>query len=346
MRWVLSSVIASAALLLGASARGAEGNRGGPGPSSGPSGGGPQGASFGETEQIGADVRAREQQAGTEIRAKKPWEVQGIWETHHMVRQDDLAGYGVNKTVNVGFLYARYNFTPYDRVWIRGGMYQRFMADEQETGFRADDLVGAYTRTIPLPERFSLRITPQLSAPTSFVSQKEGLITEGRLTLRLDERIDRFTFTARTYGAIHIMKYTSAEGGSANPKWLWIADLGVEYSIPYIEVLDLGVSVTNQYLWLYETGYVQNAPNSQRYGAVEDRNYGLSQPVQQSYGAEAYLRYRAPELAGVKADLTLSYAQGDPSLGYTSALHDGARHVYPLFWRHTSTVYAALSATY
>ena len=150
----------------------------------------------------------------------------------------------------------------------------------------------------------------------------------------------------RTYGAGHWMRYTSAEGGSANPKWLWVASLGVEYQIPYVNVITLGTSITNQYLWLYETGYVATAPNSTRLGIAQDPNYGFNQPVQQAYGWEIYARYLAPELAGVKSDLTLAYAQGDPSLGFTSALHDGARQVYPLFWRHTSTVYAALSVAY
>ena len=41
-----------------------------------------------------------------------------------------------------------------------------------------------------------------------------------------------------------------------------------------------------------------------------------------------------------------SYAEGDPTLGYTSVLHDGARHLYFGFNRHVSEFYAALTARY
>jgi hypothetical protein len=307
------------------------------------------GGSFGggsESDHVDADHRARETEEGEERARKKKWEIEGVWETHMLVRQSDVEGAAPNRTVNVGFLYLRFDFTKYDRVWARGGVFQRFMSDAQETGFRADDAVGAYTRFIPLPERFSIRLTGQLSAPTSFLSQKEGLITESRITASVDKKLSRFQFTFRTYGAYHFMRYTSAEGGNPNPRVLWVSLLGAEYQIPYLDWLYLGVSATNMYLWLYRPQDAANNPASQRFGWSEDPYFGESQPVQQAYGAEAYLRAVMPDLAGVRSDLTVSYTQGDPSLGYTSALHDGARHVYPFFWRRSSTVYAALSVAY
>jgi len=336
MRWH-STFAAFAVLLAAGSARAQQ-----DGPGEGPSGG--FGAS--ESEHMDVDSHVRESQRPGEKADQKKWEVEGVWETHRMVRQEDVEGYADNKTVNVAFLYLRYDFTKYDRVWLRGGMYERFMSDQTESGFRADDTVAAYTRTVPLPEKFTFKATGQLSAPTSFISQKEGLITEPRITVSLEKKLGRFTLQARTFGGVHWMRYTTAEGGNPNPKWLWVASVGAEYKVPLVEMLSLGISATNQYLWLYEPGYNANAPNSERYGVATDPNYGNKQPVQQAYGLEAYARYTMPDFVGIKSDLTVSYAQGDPSLGFTSALHDGSRHVYPLFWRHTSTVYAALSVAY
>lgn len=345
MRWIAAAATASV-LLCGSAALaqesrwGAEGQRGGAGPG-GAISGGPTGG-----ETIGADIHRRETQAGIEGEKTKPWQVEAIWETHRLVRQEDL-GTPRNKLINAAFFYGRYDFTKYDEIWLRAGIIERFVGDEGESGFRADDIVGAYARAVPLPEKFSLRLTGQLSAPTSYASQKESLITEPRLTIYADNKsIDRFTFMARTFGSLHVTRYTSAEGGSANPKWTWAAGIGAEYRIHYIDVLTLGASLTNVYMWLYEPGYNASASQSARYGVSQDPNYGFDQPVQQSYSAEIYLRYKAPDIYDVHSDLTVAYAQGDPSIGFTSALHDGSRRVYPFFWRESSAVYATLSIAY
>jgi hypothetical protein len=344
MRFSIVCLATIAGFLLAGSALAAEGNRGGEGP--GNSGGGPTGGLGGQAEHADADMHARESRVVGKEGERKKWQLEAVWETHRMIRQEDVEGYAVNKTVNAAFLYARYDITKNNRLWLRGGVYERFISDDEETGFRTDDLVAAYRRLFPLPQKFTASATFQLSAPTSFASQKEGLITEPRLTLGVDKEIGPLTVIFRTYGAVHWMRYTTAQGGAANPKWVYLASLGLELKIPYLEVITLGTSLTEAYSWLYEPGYVQNAPNSQRYGVSEDPNYGNKQPVQQSYGWEIYARYNAPVLAGFKSDLTVSYTQGDPTLGYTSALHDGSRHVYPLYWRQTSTVYAALSVAY
>ena len=326
MRWVAMIIAAAAVLVVGEARADTAYGRG-------------------ETEHVGADMHPAER--AEPGKTKKPWEVEAVWETHRLVRQNDLESDAVNKTVNVGFLYGRWDITKNNRVWVRGGFYQRFIADDQETGLRFDDAVAAYVRRVPLPEKFTFYAAAQLSAPASFDSQKESLITEPRVTLTLDKKLGRFLFVGKTYGGVHIMKYATAEGGNPNPRWIWVSMLAAEYNFPVVDMLTLGASVTNQYLWLYTPNYVSNAPNSQRYGVASDPRYdNEGQKVQQAYAAEVYLRYEIPELAGFKSNVTLSYAQGDPSLGYTSALHDGARHVYPLFWRHSSAVYGAFTVTY
>jgi hypothetical protein len=95
----------------------------------------------------------------------------------------------------------------------------------------------------------------------------------------------------------------------------------------YHHQLVIGGDVFNEYIWNYFS-------SSQG-----------SQPVQQSYGYEFYARYELPRYKDFKVDLTLAYAQGDPTLGYTSALHDGVQHLYG-FWRRSSQVYAVVDARY
>jgi hypothetical protein len=67
--------------------------------------------------------------------------------------------------------------------------------------------------------------------------------------------------------------------------------------------------------------------------------------MQQSYGGEIFVRYVMPEVSGFKSDFTLALAQGDPSLGYPSVLHDGVVHPY-LLYRDTAEVYFALEGRY
>ena len=52
-----------------------------------------------------------------------------------------------------------------------------------------------------------------------------------------------------------------------------------------------------------------------------------------------------PTFSGVKSDISLAYAQGDPTIGYTNFLHDGVGHAY-LGYRQTSEVYASLGMRY
>ncbi len=344
MRWIAGATVLAIALCT-QSVFAEEGNRGGDGPGSPESS---PGDAMGpaDVSDFDHDVDMHMRESGTDAttKRKKPWQVEGIWETHRLIRQNDLNGAAVNKTVNVGSLYGRYDITQYDRVWIRGGFYQRFLADETETGFRLDDVIASYVRRIPLPQKFTIRASFQASAPTSFASQKQGLITETRLVAAVEKKLDRFTFNFRTLGGLHFMKYATAEGGAANPKWLWVTSLGGEYNIPYVDILSVGMSATTAYRWSYQ-GYDAGQSSRESFGVTEDRNYP-SQPVQQSYAFEIYARCDLPEFMDTRSDLTIAYAQGDPSLGYTSALHDGSRQVYPFFWRQTSTVYAALSVSY
>ena len=330
----------SVASLLVAGVAGAAGGKNGPTGGGGASGGG---ASFGGKASGGGSAglsdTAEEGQNADNPQVKKKWQIYGVFETHRLVRQSDLGGDAPNKQFNFMYLYPSYDITPKDRVSMRAGFYQRFVADQGETGLRLDDTVFAYTRFIPLPEEFMLRVGGWFTAPTSFASKKAGIVTVPRLSLRLDKFFGRLGVKAITYGEYYVAKYRTAEGGSPNPQTHAAGLLEAEYRIPYIEKLFLGVSVATGYTWFYGV----DSPNA---GPTVGDSQFTKQPVQQSYGGEIFARYEFPKWEGLMTDLTLAYAQGDPTLGYTSALHDGARHLYAGFNRHVSEVYAALSARY
>ena len=139
-----------------------------------------------------------------------------------------------------------------------------------------------------------------------------------------------------------IDRFAEAEGGAANP----LANLGftlsAEVIMPFHEPLSIGASIQDAYVWFYQ---VQSSDsNVVSPGVVTDATYP-NQPVQQTYGGEVYARYTLPSLAGVKSDIQISLAQGDPDLGYTSYLHDGVGYMY-IFFRQSSEVYASFSVRY
>jgi hypothetical protein len=273
----------------------------------------------------------------------RPLELSGIFESHRLVRQSDLNGAAPNKEFNFLYLGIRYDLTDRDRLSLRGGVYQRFLVDDGESGFRADDLNFAYTRFIPLPQKVTLRLIGSALVPISYGSQKTSLVTAPRLTAAVDRRFGYLTLSARALGELYLSKYTTAEGGNANTKWRTAATLEGEFTMPFHEPLSIGASLYLQYSRPYN---VQNSGGGQaeRLGAEADNQFAR-QPVQEAYGGEAFVRYTFPELAGARSDLTVSFAQGDPTLGYTSVIHDGVGHGY-LFYRRTSEVYAALAVRY
>jgi hypothetical protein len=81
------------------------------------------------------------------------------------------------------------------------------------------------------------------------------------------------------------------------------------------------------------------------YGATPDPQFGTSQPVQQSYGGDVFVRYVLPDLSGFRSDIALTLANGDPTLGYPSVLNDGIQHPYLLYY-DTAEVYLALEGEY
>jgi hypothetical protein len=274
----------------------------------------------------------------------KRWEVGAAYELHGLIRQNDLNGAGSNKLLNFFYLFGHVDVTPRNRLSIRGGVYQRLIADGGETGFRMSDIVATYSRLVPLPWKLALRVKGSLTAPTSFESHKATLITAPTVGLQLDRRFGRFSVDAQLFGTVYIYEATTPTGGAnPNPKGSLGGLVEAEYDIPYLRGLTLGLDLFDEYVWYYDVANGGTA-NSQFTGTVADSTFA-SQPAQQVYGGEVFLRYSFPALVGIHTDLMVAYAQGDPTLGYTSVLHDGVAHVYP-FWRQTSEVYGVVSARY
>jgi hypothetical protein len=307
----------------------------GPGSSGGGSESGDSGVSPGERN---VDLIAR---AGA---TPKVWEVGATWETHRVIRQSESAG--ANKNLNVLAGYVRYDITDKDRIRLNAYLNQRFIADDGETGVRFDDLVLQYRRTIPLPEQFTMFALGQVTAPTSFDSQKSGLITAPRVTLSLEKLFGEYVTTSvRVGGTGYVTKYRSYEGGRPEPKFGLSAGADVEVAMPFHKPLSFGAGVGTSYSWFYQPNST-NDPNSQvqALGTTADTQF-TDQPIAQSYFGEVFARYILPNIVGVKSDVTIAAANGDPSLGSVSVLRDGVAK-FNLAYRQTAEVYGTLAIRY
>jgi len=259
-----------------------------------------------------------------------------------MIRQDDLESFGQDKVFNALGIFASYSLTDNDRIGLREFFIEHFIAIRgvRHPSRRRHRDVHPYAEA---PEDFRLGISFALSAPTSFTSQKEGLITAPSLAINLSKRIGRYVSLSARGGAVFFIdKYREAEGGDPNAEFRMNFGLDAEVAMPFHEQLSVGISATTSYLWLYNVA--SGDPSVVATGVTQDPTFS-TQPVQQSYGGEIYARYELPTLAGVKSDLALALAQGDPELGFTSELHEGIGYTY-LFFRQTSEVYATFTVRY
>lgn len=276
--------------------------------------------------------------------ADKPWEIGASFETHRMFIRNDLGGSANNKNLNYLYLYGRYEPTKNDALEIRSYFYQRFLADDGETGIRTDDVSLYYAHYIDLAEQWRARLYATATVPSSFTSMKMSLYSAPRLGGAVTWQRGPWTVQLIEYGEAYIVKYREMEGGNPNPKFHWGSILDAEYALPTPVVpVTVGVSAAMHRYWYYEVAHAQ-AADQPFYGAVQDPQFP-TQPVQGSYGYQFFARAELPKMAGVQSDFTLAYGQGDSTLGYTSVLHDGLAHYYA-FWRTNSQVYAALSLTY
>jgi len=352
----LGALLATAAASA-APTKGDTGGKGGTGPASSLSAGAAGSAESGgqvDTSQqaFGGKSTQNPDVTGKKREEEKPWEVAATFETHRLIRQDyNLEGAGPVKVFNVLFALAKYNITADDVVSLSGGGYQYFLADSGESGFRASDLSLAYAHIFELPEKFKLRTSGGATVPISYDSQLASNITSPFVSVSFSRRFGDLSLEARISGRYFWDKYTSANAlnatgsdgsGQPNVKWTTGGSLSAEYDMPFYRPLSAGLALTDSYVWFYNVGSAP--PNTTFMGATTNPTTD-GNPAQQSYGGEIFVRYTMPDLGGFKSDLTVALANGDPSLGYPSVLHDGVVHPY-LFYYNSAELYAALTGRY
>ncbi len=353
MRRVFSMALFATALSIatGAGASLSDKAKGGGGSSTG-------GGSTGNNGGVGPTHDAQDTLVGTDDeaearRAAKPWFVDGEFEYHHLIRQNDLGGDqgsegdAANRNFNYLLLTAGYDFSSKDRLTVMWGVYQRFLADPGESGIRSDDGVVAYTRAIPLGSTTTLRIQPRVTIPLSFASTVlAGMIISPRLSAYVDQRIGRWvTLSVLGYAEYYVMKYASYAGGAANPQTNLAALVTAEMDMPFLPALTAGITVFGARTTFYEVSNGMNYGTVAQYGTTPDPLVP-NQPANGSYGGEAYVRYDLPKfVTGLQTSLRAAYAEGDGTLGYQPLLHDGVGR-FDLFYRHYSELYFTLIARY
>jgi hypothetical protein len=360
---LLATSVASAAGAGAGSGAGQKGDTGGKG-GLGPEGSSAAGAA-GSAEQGGAVDTSQIQLSKSGVQnpdtvtnkptKEKPWEIGGGFETHHLLEGNFLTTDASAKTVNIYSIYGRYSVTDNDTISLGSGASQALQADPSETGFRLFDLTLAYTHRFELPEKFNLATSASLSAPISYYSQLASNITTPGIGLSLTRRFGDLFVGFNVRGSAYIDRYTSANSTTnsaspsgttgteaTNPKFALGGALTAEYTMPFHRPWSVGAMATDSYVWFYQVGAAPQ--DTQFYGATSNPTTD-GQPFQQSYSAEIFTRYVLPDLEGFKSDITLALANGDPSTGSLSVLHDGVVHPYLLFY-NSAEVYVALSGRY
>lgn len=355
-----TSVAAAAPQGGGAGQKGDTGGKGGIGPESSS-----QSGAQGAAEQGGTVDTSQTQfgKSGTnpdttqkKTEEEKPWEIVGGFETHHLLEQGYLTTPKENQTFNIYSLSGRYNITSNDTVSVGGGAVQYLQADPTEPGWRLFDIGLAYTHRFELPEKFNLATTGSLTLPISYASQLASNITTPTIAVTLSRKFGDLFVALNLRGSYFWDKYSSADSlgagqsgsvagqgaGQPNVEWAAGGALTAEYSMPFHRAWSVGALVSDSYIWLYDVG--QCPLQSQCMGATTYPTID-NQPFQQSYGGEIFTRYILPDLQGFKSDIMLALANGDPSLGYPSLMHDGVVHPYLLYY-NTAEVYVALSGRY
>lgn len=271
----------------------------------------------------------------------KPWELGTSFEHHQLIRQNDLGGAGENKLLNVFEGRFEYDVTPNDAIRVRAFLLDRFIADSGETGWRFDDAILSYTHYFQLPWQMVLKPGAWVTAPFSWTSQLHGYITDLRAYASLAKFFGKyFDVEPRIRGDWFVVRYNTSTGGAPNEKADFGMGINAELHMPFHPRLSAGVDLATSYSWYYDVANASPIP-----GNPTPYNGNTAPPIQQTYGGEVYLRYLLPTLYGFHADISLAYADGDPSIGYTSLLHDGVQH--PSFgYRQVAEVYGVINARY
>ncbi len=310
-----------------------------------------------DTGTGGPTSRERPLGTGAPFSLESRFQFEAGWEIHSMLVQNNLVGNGAETLFNYFYARAGYYFTRNDKLELTAGFYQFALTDpnEQPNGWRMDDLLLRYNHHFALPWKLGLDVAGSLIAPTSFLSSKMGLVTEPELRVALERTFFKYlTGDLRLFGGYYWQTYTTVQGGSLpNPIAQGGGILSAEVECPWFRSLALGIDLETDYIASYapagQPGSVPGVPGNLGpagpYSGLETNPIYTSQPLQQEYGADIYLRYDLPKFHGVKASVQVAYAQGEITAGYTSDLVDGVANLY-LFYPESSEVYAGLTLKY
>jgi hypothetical protein len=276
--------------------------------------------------------------------ARKKWGVGTSFETNRTIQQEEV---GVRtKAFNTLSLFASYSITPKDQVRLTGGFIQRFIADQTETGIRADDIGVSYSHRFALPWQLMLAPSIGNSIPISFNSRLMGLIALPRAGVFLGRGFldNNLNVSLRGGANYYIVEYRQAVGQiDANPRASTNVGFSVNYTMPFHQALTVGAGASTSWSWSYDVDHANDPTLQEQFKntPVEPSAdpYFSKPPAQQNYGGEVYISYNLPSLEGVQSNLQVALGQGD------GVLREGATHLYWLS-RRGGQLSAALTISY
>jgi len=321
------------------------------------------GAAAGEGSQsVDQSAAGVKSSSGTPL-VEKPWALSVGMEYHRMFIDNPNGGDKANTNLLYYYASFRWAFTKHDKVSVRFGLAEHFLADQGETGVRTDDIGIGYGHDFTLPWELNLGTSVSFNIPLSYYSQLMGLITAPGAALDLSRKFGPLSASVRAFGGVFIQRYDSM-GSSSTMTYAGAGDLAgvpnpkarlgfaadISLDVPRVDGLSVGVDAYTGYAWFYAPHYNSTFFQNQMYegdpGIAGNGTYpGSVQPATQSYGGEVYVRYNLPEVWKIKSELSAVLADGDPTLGYNSVLHDGVGYFY-LYNFHTAEFYVSLSARY
>jgi hypothetical protein len=281
------------------------------------------------------------------------WHFDVLAEYHHLLVQNDLEGQAPEKNLMYYQLTASADLSAFDRIYVRQGLYEYFLPPQGQPAAQVDDTRFGYQRFIPLPARFYMRTAFYLTAPASIGSQLASLVTEPSLTVLFGRRFGDFSIEVEGVAHYFWSRYSSSaasgqaySGGNPNEQVSIGGLVDLEYAFPFAPGLVIGVDTSTEYSWSYNISPAANDP-SLAPGIITpvQTGFGKSQPAQQSYDDEIYLKYSMPPQKGFGADILVSLANGDPAVGDPSVDQSGVSHVW-LFWRQNAEVYTSIALHY
>lgn len=274
---------------------------------------------------------------------RKAWFIGASFETNHLIVQQDV---GKGKSYNTLNLNAAYNVTKRDQVRVSGGFAQYFYADETETGIRNSDIRLGYNHRFSLPWEMTLAPSVSNAFPTSFAARNMSLIalpSAGIFLMRnfLDSNL---SVSVNGGGSYYIVKYRQAVGQiDANTQFSTYAGLSLNYSLPFLQALQVTAQVGTSWTRSYDVDHANDATIQEQFKnqMIEPSadQYAATQSWQQQYSGEIDLSYNLPSLVGVNSTLQVSVSQGD------GVLRDGATHLYWLS-RRGGLLAASLTVSY